>query len=49
MTANSIEGDQERCLAAGMDDYLPKPVRIAALRQMIDRWLAMKTSDILAS
>ena len=39
-TANVLLGDRERCLEAGCDDYLPKPLDIRELRQMMNRYLA---------
>ena len=40
MTANSMQGDRERCLAAGMDDYVTKPLRTQTLRDALKRWVA---------
>jgi PAS domain S-box-containing protein len=39
MTANAMAGDRERCLEAGMDDYIPKPVRVPDLHRALNRWL----------
>jgi two-component system, sensor histidine kinase and response regulator len=39
LTANTLRGEAERCLAAGMDDYLAKPLRLHELRAALERWL----------
>ena len=39
LTANALEGDREKCVEAGMDDYLPKPLLLDDLSKMLQRWL----------
>jgi two-component system sensor histidine kinase/response regulator len=39
LTANVLDGDREACIAAGMDDFLAKPLQLDALRAVLQRWL----------
>jgi signal transduction histidine kinase/ActR/RegA family two-component response regulator len=48
VTANAMKGEDERCLAAGMDAYLAKPVNMDQLRATLERWMPIQETDHVA-
>lgn len=47
MTAHAMQGDKDKCIAAGMNDYISKPIRTKELLALIDKWLSVKaTTDV---
>ena len=47
VTANALEGDIERSLSAGMDDYLSKPIKMLDLQKMISKWLPKNSFSVM--
>ena len=45
MTANVMQGDREKCLAAGMDDYISKPISAESLVNVLDKWLPQESGS----
>jgi HPt (histidine-containing phosphotransfer) domain-containing protein len=45
MTGNAFSGDREKCLSAGMDDYICKPIRLADLQAALERWGSGRVSS----
>jgi signal transduction histidine kinase/DNA-binding response OmpR family regulator len=49
LTADALEGDRKKCIEAGMDDYLSKPIDFDALRQMLERWGELRADSAAAA
>ena len=48
MTATAMQGDRERCLNAGMDDYVSKPIQVKVLMEVLARWCPTPAPEVVA-
>lgn len=49
MTANALQDDREKCISAGMDDYITKPIKSAIVQNMIEKWSKSTASSEVAA
>lgn len=45
VTANALKGEEQKCLSVGMDGYITKPIELATLETMLQRWLPLNTNN----
>ena len=45
MTANAMKGDDDKCIKAGMDDYISKPIDADTVKQKLDHWIGREHSE----
>jgi len=43
ITAKALDGEKEKCLQSGMDDYLSKPINIFDLKTLLEKWQSLST------